>query len=207
MTDSKDQNPPKTPKPPKPPKTPETTGTTKKPENWLLQKIKENPFQFFWSLGLTLGGAILIIFFLQMGFMPDMNFPEALDIFIATASIGLLIVFPMFLAIMPAILTRAFYFTKKTYGNGGLLTVNTFLAFGVVICFIQNYMAIAILICLFIFFIYLGCLCYDLYQEKQQKDNKQISDNYEKILIYIPCAAIWSIYPRGLGSKHVIVAC
>jgi membrane protein len=61
---------------------------TEKPENWLLQKIKKNPFQFFLSLGLTLGGFFLFIFFLQIGFMPDMNFSEASSILIASALIG-----------------------------------------------------------------------------------------------------------------------
>lgn len=61
---------------------------TEKPENWLLQKIKENPFQFLWSLSLTCGGFFLFFFFLQMGFMPDINFSEVSGILIASALIG-----------------------------------------------------------------------------------------------------------------------
>ena len=109
------------------------TGTTKKPENWLPQKIKENPFQFFWSLGLTLGGAILIGFFFQIGFMPDMSFSEASGIFIAAISVGLIIVLPMLLAMVPAILIQTSDIAKDSYKNNslfryttGLLIISTF---------------------------------------------------------------------------------
>ena len=88
-----------------------------KTESWLLQKIKENPFQFSWSLGLMFGGAILIGFFFQIAFMPDMSFSEASGIFIAAASVGLMIVLPILLAMMPAILVQISEFAKNRYKN------------------------------------------------------------------------------------------
>lgn len=132
------------------------TGTTKKPENWLPQKIKENPFQFFWSLGLTLGGAILIGFFFQIGFMPDMSFSEASGIFIAAISVGLIIVLPMLLAMVPAILIQTSDIAKDSYKNNslfryttGLLIISTFF---IVNCpSYRNYIyAVYFFLCLFI---------------------------------------------------------
>lgn len=98
---------------------------TEKPENWLFQKIKENPFQFLWPLGLAFGGAILIGFFFQIGFMPDMSFSEASGIFIAATLIGLIITFPIFLAMIPAILIQTSKIAIDIYKKNNLFCCTT----------------------------------------------------------------------------------
>lgn len=100
-----------------------------KTESWLLQKIKENPFQFLWPLGLAFGGAILIGFFFQIGFMPDMSFSEASGIFIAVTLIGLIITFPIFLAMIPAILIQTSEIAIDIYKNNNLFCCSIALLF------------------------------------------------------------------------------
>lgn len=193
------------------------TGTTKKPENWLPQKIKENPFQFFWSLSLTLGGVILIIFFLQIGFMPDMSFSEASGIFIAVASVGLLIglligfliVLPMLLAMMLAILTQTSEFVKYSYENIYLFLFNTFLSIGflcllVILHPLNHWICICviyIILCVFISCLRRRFIFTKSQKNKRQTDNEQTQNangpgilKNERLFIFYD-ALFWFFYP------------
>ena len=197
MTDSKDQNPPETQENQENQENQETTGTTKKPENWLLQKIKENPFQFLWPLGLAFGGAILIGFFFQIGFMPDMSFSEASGIFIAAASVGLIITFPIFLAMIPAILIQTSEIAIDIYKNNNLFCCSIVLLFAL---FLFIWIAPDSQYC--IYAAYLILCFYISYSRVENKSHQKKSDSAkikspfsQNFYFIIVDALAWFIFP------------
>ena len=181
-----------------------------KTESWLLQKIKENPFQFLWPLGLAFGGAILIGFFFQMSFMPDMNFSEASGIFIAATLIGLVIIFPIFLPMVPAVLIQTSEFARNRYKNNRLFIWNTLLSF-------ETPMAIAYW-SIDYFYIWIGfcIICFLISCERARKiftrevknllrknksDRKKVKSLFlfrKTIFIFVD-AFIWSLFPFMLS--------
>lgn len=87
------------------------------------------------------GGAILIEFFLQMGFMPDMNFSEASGILIASALIGgYLIVLFTVLLMVPAILVLSVDKLKEwassCLGKGGACRIIFLIAMDILCIFL-----------------------------------------------------------------------
>lgn len=70
---------------------------------WLRQLL-EPIFPFLWKAILGAGGLILLLFFMQIGFMPEIGLADATAMMVAIALSGLVFVVPAGAAIFPAIM-------------------------------------------------------------------------------------------------------
>ncbi len=72
-----------------------------------LALIKELPIAALSQLALLLGGLVLLVFFVRLGFMPEISLESVLSLFYAVAMLGVLLVALMVSAmVLPAILLR-----------------------------------------------------------------------------------------------------
>ena len=70
---------------------------------WLRQLL-EPIFPFLWKAILGAGGLILLLFFMQIGFMPEIGLADAAAMMVAIALSGLVFVVPAGTAMFPAIM-------------------------------------------------------------------------------------------------------
>ena len=70
---------------------------------WLRQLL-EPIFPFLWKAILGAGGLILLLFFMQIGFMPEIGLADATAMMVAIALSGLVFVVPAGAAMFPAIM-------------------------------------------------------------------------------------------------------
>lgn len=131
-----------------------------------------------------------------------MSFSEATGIFIASASVGLIIVLPISLAIIPAIWIRMFDLTKEICGNfySQIISISLLCALCIIVNCISGY---TMVINLMYSYIYYFCLIYLIWlyivfrQEKQPQPQPQQTENKKdcKILAYLIALFVWAFWP------------
>lgn len=81
---------------------------------WLRQLL-EPIFPFLWKAILGAGGLILLLFFMQIGFMPEIGLADATAMMVAIALSGLVFVVPAGAAMFPAIMLSCEPEIKKQF--------------------------------------------------------------------------------------------
>ncbi|PIT59042.1 hypothetical protein [Snodgrassella alvi] len=109
---------------------------------YLLNYIKVNPIKSISAIILGIGGALLLFFFLHIGYMPDINFESVASILYAIAILGILhILYCLFIFVLPGLTLSYFKENIKVISNKHILclSINTACIWAFVIGQIINF--------------------------------------------------------------------
>ncbi|PIT54157.1 hypothetical protein BHC44_04805 [Snodgrassella alvi] len=109
---------------------------------YLLNYIKVNPIKSISAIILGIGGALLLFFFLHIGYMPDINFESVASILYAIAILGILhILYCLFIFVLPGLILSYFKENIKVISNKHILclSINTACIWAFVIGQIINF--------------------------------------------------------------------
>lgn len=92
---------------------------------YLLNYIKVNPIKSISAIILGIGGALLLFFFLHIGYMPDINFESIASILYAIAILGiLLVVYCLFILVLPGLVLSYFKENIEVISNKHILCLS-----------------------------------------------------------------------------------